>query len=56
MKRRDLVRILIANGFYSKGGTKHEKFTNGKVTVRVKRHIEVPDETAKKVLRQAGLR
>ncbi len=55
-KRRDLVRILIEGGFYSIGGTKHEHFTNGKVTVLVKRHREIPDEIASKILRQAGLK
>ena len=56
MKRRDLVAILEANGFHSIGGTKHEKFTNGEVTVRVKRHREIPDEIAKRILKEAGLR
>ncbi len=39
-KRRDLVLLLTKNGFWSVGGTRHEKFTNGKVTVLVKRHRE----------------
>lgn len=30
------------------GGTNHEHFTNGKITVMVKRHREIPDEIAKK--------
>lgn len=54
--RRELVKELEANGFWSNGGTKHEHFTNGKTTVMVKRHREIPDETAKRILRQAGLR
>lgn len=55
-KRRDLVRQLIEGGFWPDGGTNHEHFTNGKVTVMVKKHKEIPDEIAKKILRQAGLR
>lgn len=55
-KRRDLVRELEVHDFRSIGGAKHEKFTNGEVTVRVKRHREIPDDIAAKVLRQAGLR
>lgn len=55
-KRRDLVKELQASGFRGDGGTNHEHFTNGKVTVMVKRHREIPDEIAKKILRQAGLR
>lgn len=55
-KRRELVRKLEEGGFWSDGGTNHEHFTNGKVTVMVKRHREIPDGIAKKILRQAGLR
>lgn len=55
-KRRDLVRILEAGGFWSLGGTKHERFTNGIVVVQVKRHREIEDETAKRILKAAGLR
>ena len=55
-KRRDLVLLLTKNGFWSVGGTRHETFTNGKVTVLVKRHREIEDIVAQKILRQAGLR
>lgn len=55
-KRRDSVLLLTKNGFWSVGGTRHEKFTNGKVTVLVKRHREIEDIVAQKILRQAGLR
>lgn len=56
MQRRELVRILTNAGFKSIGGSNHEKFRRGSVTVRVKRHREIEDETAKRILRQAGLR
>nr|DAI02669.1 MAG TPA: putative mRNA interferase toxin [Caudoviricetes sp.] len=56
MQRRELVRILTDAGFKSIGGSNHEKFRRGSVTVRVKRHREIEDETAKRILRQAGLR
>lgn len=56
VKRRDLVRQLIDGGYWSVGGTKHEHFTNGDKTVMVKRHTEIADKIAKKILRQAGLR
>lgn len=55
-KRRDLVKILLRAGFVSKGGTKHEKFEKGSIAVRVKRHREIDDVTAKRILRDAGLR
>lgn len=56
MQRRELVRMLIAAGFVSKGGTKHETFKRGEEMVRVKRHREIEDETAKRILKKAGLR
>lgn len=56
MQRRELVRILRAAGFASKGGTKHEVFVKGNINVRVKRHREIEDQLAKRILRQAGLR
>lgn len=56
MQRRALVKILLDAGFESRGGTKHEKFTRGTVTVRVKRHREIEDETAKRILKAAGVR
>ncbi|MCI8366493.1 MAG: type II toxin-antitoxin system HicA family toxin [Eggerthellaceae bacterium] len=55
-KRRDVVKFLIRNGFWSKGGTKHEKFTNGRVTVLLKRHREIEDEVFEKIKIQAGLK
>lgn len=56
MQRRELVRILTDAGFHTEGGTKHEKFSNGEVVILVKRHREIHDQAAKKILRQAGLR
>lgn len=56
MKRRDLVGELEKNGFVSVGGSKHEKFKKSNTTVLVKRHDEIPDQIAKKILREAGLR
>lgn len=56
MQRRVLVKILLEEGFEFRGGTKHEKFTKGDITVKVKRHREIEDETAKRILKAAGLR
>ncbi len=56
MQRRELVRLLVAAGFVSMGGTKHEKFSNGRRIVLVKRHREIHDQEAIAILRQAGLR
>lgn len=48
--------LLMLNGYWSMGGAKHEKFTNGERTVLVKRHREIPDQIAKRILREAALR
>lgn len=56
MHRRELVRILEANGWQSRGGTNHERFWKDGKMVMVKRHREIDEKTAKKVLREAGLR
>lgn len=56
MKRRELVRKLLEAGFESDGGTKHEHFRKGKVTVMVPRHREIPDQMARVILGQAGIR
>lgn len=56
MQRRVLVRILEGACYWSKGGTKHERFTNGHNTVFVKRHREIPDQIAKQILKEAGLK
>ena len=54
-RRRDVVKFFTDRGFWSNGGTKHEKFTNGKVTIRIKRHREIEDELFEKLKKQAGL-
>lgn len=56
MQRRVLVKLLLDAGYESRGGAKHEKFTRGDVTVKVKRHREIEDEAAKRILKAAGLR
>lgn len=55
-KRRDLIKLLVSHGFLSKGGTKHEKFTDGKRMVLVKRQREIPDEIVEKIKKQAGIK
>ncbi|MDO5043165.1 MAG: type II toxin-antitoxin system HicA family toxin [Slackia sp.] len=55
-KRRDLVRQLERAGFRSMGGTKHERFMKGNVVVSVKRHREIDDITAGRILKAAGIR
>lgn len=55
-KRRDVVRFFEQHGFWSVGGTKHEKFTNGRAVVFIKRHREIEDEIFEKLKKNAGLK
>ena len=55
-QRRELVKRLLEAGYISDGGTNHEHFIKGGRTVLVPRHREIPDQTAKRILGQAGLR
>jgi hypothetical protein len=36
--KKVLIKILIENGYEHVGGTKHEKWTNGVISVYVPRH------------------
>ena len=58
MQRRELVRILKAAGFISKGGTNHEKFYKDGKTVLVKRHVAAVmidgDDTEERLLDEAA--
>lgn len=56
VKRRDLVKELTDAGFVSKGGTKHEEFRKPGFITRVPRHKEIPEDTARMIRKQAGLR
>ena len=53
-KRRDVIRYFENHGFWSVGGTKHEKFTNGRTTIMIKRHREIEDEVFRELKKQAG--
>lgn len=55
MKRRQLVKTLLEAGFISDGGTNHEHFRKGKITVMVPRHREITDQMTKVILKQARL-
>ncbi|MDR1183702.1 MAG: type II toxin-antitoxin system HicA family toxin [Coriobacteriales bacterium] len=55
VNRRDVVRELKAAGFKSKGGTKHEKFTDGVHKTQVPRHHEIGQTLYREIRKQAGL-
>lgn len=59
MKRREVINALKAGGFeLVRYGGNHDIYFNPatKITIPVKRHMEIDDTTVKKLLRQAGLR
>jgi len=56
-KRRDLIKLLIANGWYSKRDSgDHEIFTNGKASEPIPRHREIDEELAKSIIKRRGLK
>ncbi|NPV90955.1 MAG: addiction module toxin, HicA family [Firmicutes bacterium] len=58
MKRRDLVRQLEANGFRKvRDDGRHSIYkAPDKRIVQVPRHTEINENTAKKILKDAGLK
>jgi mRNA interferase HicA len=56
VKRRELVKYLEANGFYSvREGSKHSIYTNGNKMIPIKRHRALDRITANELCKQAGL-
>lgn len=55
MRKEKLVSLLLKAGYVAAGGTKHEKFRRGTITVMVPRHTEISDTLAKKILKDAGV-
>jgi mRNA interferase HicA len=54
MKRRDLERSLKDFGWYFlKHGGKHDRWTNGKEAEEVRRHNEINEFLARKILKTA---
>ena len=56
MKRRELEKELLRAGFKHVHSSKHERYQKGDTVVSISRQREIPEATAKKILRQAGLR
>lgn len=55
-KKRDLERELSTAGWVKTGGSKHDKWTKGDLTVMVPRHAEIKDQMADVIRKEAGLR
>lgn len=57
MKRTDLIRLLVKNGWYLKrNGADHDVYTNGTATEAIPRHNEVKENLAKAIIRRRGLK
>jgi predicted RNA binding protein YcfA (HicA-like mRNA interferase family) len=53
MKRRDLIKLLEAKGWYL--GACHDKYTDGKETEAIPRHSEIKEGLAKSIIRRRDL-
>lgn len=57
MKRRDLIKLLKANGWWLlRNGTNHDIYTNGKVSETIPRHSEIKEQLAIAIIRRQGLK
>ncbi len=57
MKQRDLIKLLIKNGWYLKEhGSNHDKYTNGINVEVIPRHSEINENLAKTIIRRRGLK
>lgn len=57
MKRRVLIKLLEANGWYIKRhGSNHDLYTNGEVIEAIPRHPDVNERLAKDIIRKHNLK
>ncbi len=57
MKRRDLVKLLKANGWWLlRNGNNHDIYTNGKTSEAIPRHSEIKEQLAIAIIRRQGLK
>ena len=57
MKRLDLIKYFVENGFYLlREGTNHSIYTNIVKTIPIKRHRSLDRITANELCKQAGLK
>lgn len=59
MKRRELIELLEKNGFtLARHGGEHDIYWSPKVNrpIPVKRHREIPENEARAILKEAGLK
>lgn len=57
MKRRDLIKLLEANGWrYKRSGGDHDIYTDGKNIEPVSRQREIKEAVAQAIIRRRGLK
>ncbi len=57
MKKKAVIKKLIKAGWYLKRqGANHEIWTDGKKSTPVPRHTELDEDTAKGILKDAGIK
>lgn len=56
MKRRDLIKLLEANGWYLKrNGSNHDLYTNGINSEPIPRHSEINEKLAQAIIKKLEL-
>lgn len=57
MKRRDLIGTLTDAGFeFYRHGSNHDIYRKGAIQIAIPRHKEINEDTARDILKEAGLR
>lgn len=57
MKRRDLIKLLEANGWYMKrNGGNHDLYTDGTRTEPIPRHTDIQERLARDIIKKYKLK
>ena len=57
MKRRDLIKLLEANGwYYKRDGGNHDIYTNGTDCEPISRQSEINEVLVKRIIKRRGLK
>ena len=57
LKRRDLIETLTSNGYeLYRHGSNHDIYRKGKKQIAIPRHKEIVEDTARGILKEAGLK
>lgn len=57
MKRKDLIKMLMRNGWYFiRNGSNHDIYSNGKRIEPIERHKEIPEQLAKAIIKRNNLK